>query len=620
MTDPSGTPEQAAQDGRADVQFWSVDSAPRRFASPVPQYVAPVMLVLFSAVSFGLLWAINQIPVLNAAFPYNDFILAPAHGSHAVAVRIFVISFLTAFALTCDRSVLRRAGVFLDMVGTYVALCLLMDLMAQLLLWQTNIVLSLHVIEIASGLIGFAVFSFKLLERGEMPSRIRLQINTRKTNRIAMRLIVAAQVAAGIAWYVSSLDLWLEQALRSMTLLGGIGPGVFLFLPTFFMLLYLGAWVEARMAPLAEFSPDLTVFVPAHNEEYIIADTIRAMDIATVRYGGRVRLLVMNNNSSDDTARVATEALASCCALRGEVIDVPKPGKANALNAGLDAVQTEYCVRLDADTQLGPDALRQAMRHFTDKKVGVVGGVPLPPGGGLFDRARFLEVAVKHAFYSVAFSTIDSVVGIPGMFSVYRTELPRHLGGFVEGMNGEDTDISLRAGEMGYRLVVDPKVQYISEVPATYRHMREQRTRWFRSTFHISSRCRDLIFSRHATVRGKIVLPYMLINSARRSMMLPLLLFGVIEFATDFASFNTLLWQSVIALTVGAPALMAIFCALLMKSPKAILYLPEYLVFRVMRAYFTLESMLSINIRAFGEHPYSRRALSRPVPDSVRVA
>lgn len=612
--------EGQTNDGRSNVQFLSVDSAPRRFSRSVPQHVAPTMLGVFALVSLGLLWMVNEVAMLDAAFPHNDLIFAPAHGSHAIAVRIFIISFLTAFAVTCDRSFLRRAGVFVDMVGSFLALCLFMDLMAHILLWQTNMMLSLHVIEISSGLTGFALFAFKLLERGEMPSRIRLKINTRRTRSVAMRLALVGAVAGFTAWYVASLDLWAEKALRGLTFLGGIGPGVFLFLPTFFGLLYLGARVEARMVPLPEFSPDVTVFMPAHNEAYIIAETIRDMDVSAAHYGGQVKLLVMNNKSSDATAKIAAEALAACSAMQGEVIDVPNPGKANALNAGLDAVETDFCVRVDADTQLHPNALRQAMRHFANEQVGVVGGIPLPPGGGLFDRARFLEVAVKHGFYSVAFETIDSVVGIPGMFSAYRTEIPRQLGGFVEGMNGEDTDISLRAGEMGYRLVVDPKVKYTSEVPATYNHMREQRTRWFRSTFHISSRCRDLIFSRHATVRGKVVLPYMLINSARRAMMVPLLMFGFIEYVTPFNSFNTLIWQSIIAVVVGAPALMAVFCAFLMKSPRSVLFLPEYLVFRLMRAYFTLESMLSINIRAFGEHPYSISALSRPTPKSTRVA
>lgn len=453
-----------------------------------------------------------------------------------------------------------------------------------------------------------------------MPARIPLQINTKQTYLVLLRLALVTAVSGFTAWHIASLDLPLEAFLRRITLLGGIGPGVFLFLPLFFLLLYLGARIEEWRAPKADFAPPLTVFVPAHNEEYIIADTIRAMDEAASDYAGDVTLLVMNNNSSDDTSTVAEQALAACESLKGRVIDVPEPGKANALNAGLDAVDTEYCVRVDADTLLQKGCFTKAMRHFADPAVGVVGGIPIPPGGGLFDRPRLLEVAVKHGFYSVAFGVINSVVGIPGMFSVYRTELPRGLGGFVEGMNGEDTDISLRAGEMGYRLVVDPTVRYISEVPATYGHMREQRTRWFRSTFHISARCRDLIYGPDATVRGKIVLPYMLINSARRAMMIPLLLFGLVEYLTVFDSFNILIWQALVAVLVGAPAIMAVICAFLVKVPHSILYIPEYLVFRALRAYFTLESMLSISIDNKGRPIYSKAALAEPRPSSPRIA
>ncbi|MEO9685547.1 glycosyltransferase family 2 protein [Tateyamaria sp.] len=607
-------------DGRSDVQFWSVDSAPRRFAERVPQWRAPVLLALFAVMSFTLLWAINHLPMLNAFFIHNDLIFAPAKGGHSIALRIFMISFYIAFGLLCDPRWRRKLGVMFDMTLTYLLFCLVMDGLLILLYDQANILLSLHIIEIGSGLVGFAIFSFKLLERGEMPARIPLKIDTAQTRLIALRLILVVGIAASLAWYISSLNPPLEAWLRSVTLLGGIGPGVFLFLPLCFLLLYLGARVEAWAAPKAEFSPPLTVFVPAHNEEYIIIDTIRAMDVAAADYDGQIELLVMNNNSSDNTGAVAAVALAECTALKGRVIDVPTPGKANALNAGLDAVTTEYCVRVDADTLLQPDSFTKAMRHFADPAVGVVGGIPIPPGGGLFDRARFLEVAVKHGFYSVAFGTINSVVGIPGMFSVYRTKLPRDLGGFVEGMNGEDTDISLRAGELGYRLVVDPTVRYISEVPATYGHMREQRTRWFRSTFHISSRCREMLFGKDITVRGKITLPYMLINSARRAMMVPLLIFGVIEYFTVFDSFNTLAWQALIAVLVGAPSIMAIICALLIKKPVSILYLPEYLLFRGLRAYFTLESMLSISISDRGEHIYSRAALARKRPKSLRIA
>ncbi len=168
-------------------------------------------------------------------------------------------------------------------------------------------------------------------------------------------------------------------------------------------------------------------------------------------------------------------------------------------------------------------------------------------------------------------------------------------------MNGEDTDMSLRIGELGFHSVVDPKIRYISEVPASYTHMREQRMRWFRSVYHISSRCRDLIYSDWLSLRGKIILPYMLINSGRRAMLVPLMLFGALEYFGGFNPQSPLIWQSIAAVAIGAPAIVACVAALLNGLPRAIFALPEYLMFRLLRSYFTLESMMSILIRTEGE-------------------
>src|SRR5690606_29894620 len=142
------------------------------------------------------------------------------------------------------------------------------------------------------------------------------------------------------------------------------------------------------------------------------------------------------------------------------------------------------------------------------------------------DLARTLEVLLKHGYYQVAYGATDSIVGIPGMFAAYRTRLVRAVGGFVTGMNGEDTDVSLRIGELGHRIVGDPLVVYTSEVPLTYRHLREQRLRWFRSVYHVTARNRNYLDNWRFSMRGKIILPFMLLNSARRAMMVPLALFG----------------------------------------------------------------------------------------------
>jgi cellulose synthase/poly-beta-1,6-N-acetylglucosamine synthase-like glycosyltransferase len=199
-------------------------------------------------------------------------------------------------------------------------------------------------------------------------------------------------------------------------------------------------------------------------------------------------------------------------------------------------------------------------------------------------------------------------------------EHPRELGGFVEGMNGEDTDISLRIGELGFHSVVDPKIRYISEVPTSYRHMREQRMRWFRSVFHISSRCRDLIYSKEATLRRKVILPYMLVNSARRAMLVPLIIFGLIEYLSGFNPSTPIVWQSIVAVGIGAPAIMAVIACLLNGLPKAIVALPEYLMFRLLRAYFTLESMLGILIQQDGHNLETPVRLDIVSANPLRIA
>ncbi len=606
-------------DQRSEITFLSVDSAPKRFAGLVPQWRAPAMLIVFSGLSVTLMWMINQ-SYLADIFPHHDLVFSTYEGKHSIAIRIFVLSFFVAFSAFSSASPLGRVLFGLDMVVSFLLICTILDIANAVLLRNFGLSYSLHFAEIASGLIGFVIFSFKLLERGRMPDRIRVEHRPVKIGRAVVRLLVCISIAAIVALYVGSLDLVAVAYLRQWTLLGGIGPGVFLFLPCLFGSLYILAIYDWLITKRADFRPPVSIIVPAHNEQYIIANTIRAMDRAARHYGGDVHILIMNNNSADDTKAIAEQALQACTSAKGTVIDVPRPGKSNALNAGLDAAQTEFLVRVDADTQLGEDNLTRAMRYFTDPAVGVVGGVPVPPGGALFDRARLLEVLVKHGFYSVAMGAVNGVVGIPGMFVVYRTEHPRYLGGFVEGMNGEDTDISLRIGELGYHSVVDPRIRYVSEVPASYTHMREQRMRWFRSIYHISSRCRDLIYSDCLSLRGKLILPYMLINSARRAMLVPLILFGAFDFYFGFNPQSPLIWQAIVAVMVGAPAIMAVMAALLNGMPKGLLAIPEYLTFRVLRAYFTLESMLSISIKEDREN-LARAYLRNIVPNKPqRVA
>jgi cellulose synthase/poly-beta-1,6-N-acetylglucosamine synthase-like glycosyltransferase len=193
----------------------------------------------------------------------------------------------------------------------------------------------------------------------------------------------------------------------------------------------------------------------------------------------------------------------------------------------------------------------------------------------------------------------DAIIGIPGMFACYQTGAVREVGGFCPDINGEDSDVALRIGEAGYRLIIDADLPFTSEVPRSFAHLREERLRWYRSIYHVVARNRRLLLITTPSVRGHIVLPFLLMNSGRRAMGWPLLLFAInfLLLAPDPES--SLRVSSLLAILMGAPLLNAIIAILVNLRPWGLLQLPAYIGFRMLRYYFTLEALLSMTYERF---------------------
>lgn len=579
--------------------YWSVDSQPADLSGRVALWKAPAVLTVFVLFASVTLLILQYDPFLGQYFPTNDWVFLPIEEQHFIAIRHFLLSFFVSFGLFANGSLRHRLGFIADLLLSFIGVCLLIDLFAYTLWLWFAVPIQLRNIQIATGLIGFALFSARLFYWGKMPLPVVMTITPRAATRSFLRLGAVVVLAGLTSWYVAQLDLTVIAELRNLSLLGGLGPGVFLFLPSFFLMLYfLARWDQFRREEPPNFAPDITIVVPAHNEEYILANTLHAIDLAAAQYGGDVLVFLVDNNSSDATGEVAREVFDAAHHAKGRVMCQPVAGKANALNLGFSQVETKFVIRIDADTQIDPQSLRCAMYHFKDPTLGCLGGVPNTRGRSFFERARLAEVLVNHGYYAIANEAIDAQVAVPGMFAVYRTALVKSLGGFAFGLNGEDSDMSMRIGELGYRIAVDPHVRYESEVPATYAHMREQRMRWFRSAFHITARCFEATKLSKHSLRGTIVLPIMLLNTAVRTMTLPLILFGMIELMEPFDTGPRPLWIAVGAVVLGAPTIVSAIAILFNRTPRALAYLPEYTLFRALRSYFTLESMLSISLGA----------------------
>ena len=345
--------------------------------------------------------------------------------------------------------------------------------------------------------------------------------------------------------------------------------------------------------------PPIDVIVPAYNEEDNLERLIRSIDVAAGRYGGPVRLVISNDGSTDRTETIAHEEVARLRFARGEVLTSPNGGQATALNRGLAMTDAAICVRIDADCLMGEDALVYAAPWFRDPRIGTVGAVEMPRKDSVtwFHRLRALETLFQFRFARAAASVVDGIVVVPGTFTAFRREPVMNFGGFVVGMNGEDADLTMQIGRLGYRAAIDPRITSYEDVPHGVQEFIEQRTRWSRAGVHV--------FARHNPFRNGSAGPRVWFWSVRRGfswfsvqmgLMAPVY---IAELAlTHPTSRRTIGVIAVLYVLAGALAVVvSLPIAIRHKQWRSILWSPTWFAFAFLRRLATLEAMITLPTR-----------------------
>lgn len=101
------------------------------------------------------------------------------------------------------------------------------------------------------------------------------------------------------------------------------------------------------------YVPDVTVIIPARNEEHNIGRCVRSLEHPEV--------LVVDDHSSDDTAKVAEEAGAAV--MKAPPLRPGLLGKPSACAAGAAIVDTRWLLFVDADTSFEPGFLPAIVQH-----------------------------------------------------------------------------------------------------------------------------------------------------------------------------------------------------------------------------------------------------------------
>jgi peptidoglycan-N-acetylglucosamine deacetylase len=308
-------------------------------------------------------------------------------------------------------------------------------------------------------------------------------------------------------WLLARADAFIFDAFRWFRL--GIAfifvAGILLVSGRALIIGLLALIEKMRPAPKdhRDYQPEVTVIIPAYNEESVIVDTVRS---ALASDYPKMEILVIDDGSADRTSELVEEHFGRDPRVR--LITQPNRGKPAALNHGLAEASGEIIVSIDADTIVDPGAVRLLVRHFADPQVGAVAGnVKVMNRNRWLTRWQALEYITSQNLEKRAFDLLNCIPVVPGAAGAWRAELLRKAGGFSGDTVAEDTDLTLTIRRNGWKIVYDEDAIGRTEVPETVEALIRQRFRWTFGTLQAVWKHRDAVGKPRYGTLGWVAIP-----------------------------------------------------------------------------------------------------------------
>ena len=264
-------------------------------------------------------------------------------------------------------------------------------------------------------------------------------------------------------------------------------------LTVFGFLNYIRSMKEQKIIDETKFTyPSCTILIPAHNEEKVIAATVESM--LRLNYPkNKLRILVINDGSTDSTKRIVGRYMKKD--RRVVLFNVPKgeggKGKSRALNLGIKKVKSEVIAIYDADNTPDENALKYLVAQLVlNKQLGGVIGKFRTVNKNVNLLTRFINIETL-SFQSMLQAgrwQMHSIATLPGTNFVMWTSLIKQLNGWDEEALTEDSELSIRIYEAGYKIKFIPYAITYEQEPQEWRVWIKQRMRWVRGNNYVVSK------------------------------------------------------------------------------------------------------------------------------------
>lgn len=243
-------------------------------------------------------------------------------------------------------------------------------------------------------------------------------------------------------------------------------------------------------SPLESY-PMVTIVVPAHNEDVVIAQTTRA--ILDMNYPhDKVELLLFADNCEDATYQEMLKVKAMPeYATRDITITDRKGtgGKAGVLNDALKMAKGEYICVYDADAMPEKNALYFLVKKVLEdpeRHVASFGRNKTRNANQNFlTRCINQEIVVTQRIQHVGMWHMFKIGRIPGTNFIINTEFVKSIGGWRNGALTEDTDISFKIMQSGKLIALAYNSEAFQQEPETVKSYYMQRKRWAKGNYEV---------------------------------------------------------------------------------------------------------------------------------------
>lgn len=284
-------------------------------------------------------------------------------------------------------------------------------------------------------------------------------------------------------------------------------------------------------------TPFVSIHVPCYNEPpEILKNTLRSLlNLDYQEY----EVIVIDTNTKD---KMVWEPVEKYCELLGEKfrfyhvdkLDGFKAGALNYIKAMVNPL-AEYEAIVDADYEVKPGFVQEALGYFSDEKIAFV---QFPQAYfNVFEKNR--PISLEYQFFFLCFMNMANIfncVSSTGTITFYKIELMKEVGVWNEKCITEDAELGLRINRFGYKGIFVNKILARGLIPYDLEAFKKQKSRWCSGNAQIlRNNLKDMIINaREMTILQKIGF-FTQLTAWINFLLLPILTLVVVFFYDKYA-------------------------------------------------------------------------------------